>query len=114
MRKELVLKNIEHCDHYLKRATDKEHKKYYQERKSELLKILSTKGEFKFPIRNRSSQSPRKIALKYYDMIQAKQITLVDIAKYEKVNEGSLSKAIFRIRKESSYAKSRSFKKDYL
>lgn len=98
MRKETAIKNIEHCDYYIKNSKKVEHIDYYQTRKQELLQQISDSVEVKKVIKVKSTKSPKKIATEYIDLVQAKKLKIVDIAKYEKVNVGSLSKAIFRIR----------------
>jgi hypothetical protein len=105
MRKELVLRNIEHCDHYLRILKDPQHQKYYTDRKNELIRMLpddEPQEQNKSP-KFISAKSPKLIAEKYYDFIQSGQLKLREVCKYEKVNEGSLSKAIFRIREKKGY-----------
>ena len=105
MRKELILRNIEHCDYYLKRLKGPEQQKYYMDRKNELVRMLpdnEPQDQNKSP-KFISVKSPKLIAEKYYDLIQSGQLKLREVCKYEKVNEGSLSKAIFRIREKKGY-----------
>lgn len=100
MRKETIIKNIKHCDHYIESLKNAEHVKYYKLRKKELIKELNIKN-YRLPrevIKVKSMRSPKKVALEFIDLYESKKLKLVDIAKSEKVNEGSLSKAIFRIR----------------
>lgn len=114
MRRETILKNIKHCDHYITTSNNPDHVEYYRSKKVELLKKLPEDSIPKQVVKFKSLQSPKKVALKYIDRIGAKQISQKEVAYRERVNEGSLSKAVYRIRKESNYAESRSFKEDYL
>lgn len=114
MTRQSIIENIKHCDHYIETSNDHKHIEYYKLRKEELLKKLPGGKLPKQGIKVKSIQSPKQIALKYFDRIDSTQVKQIDVAKKEKVNIGSLSKAISRIRKGRIYGESRSFKKDYL
>ena len=105
MKQETILKNIKHCDYYINKLSNTQHKKYYIDRKYELIKMLPDDESLKRIQSPKiiSSKSPKLMAEKYFDLIQSGQLKLREVCKYEKVNEGSLSKAIFRIREKKGY-----------